>query len=150
MRLIFAFIFIIVSFSGFSQSISEIGIVELQQKLANKTNRIQVYNFWASWCGPCVKELPIFEELNSDENVDVTLVSVDFVEDIEKAKKALQKCDIRMETFLLNAKNYIEAVDKNWSGAIPATLIIEPSGRRFFYERALSAQELKELINNIL
>lgn len=119
-------------------------------KLTSSPARLQVINFWASWCGPCIKELPAFEILSKNSEVDVTLVSVDFIQDIDKALRVLQKRGIKMDALLLNADNYIELIDKSWSGAIPATLILHPNGKRYFYEQAFSENELLDLVDNIL
>lgn len=150
MRLFLIIFLASVSHLGHTQSVKEIDIEELRNKMTNSTDRFQVINFWASWCGPCIKELPAFQSLDKRTDVDVTLISLDFIQDIDRAKMALQKRDIKMDVFLLNAKNYIREVDKTWSGAIPATLIIDPSGKRYFYESAFTEKELQELINSIL
>ena len=73
---------------------------ELKPLLEKKDNKIYVVNFWATWCGPCVKELPYFEKINkeyADKNVEVLLVSLDFPKQMEKKlipfieKKNLEK-----------------------------------------------------------
>ena len=51
----------------------------LEKEILSDKNTIYVVNFWATWCAPCVKELPYFEQLNSEnKNVKVVLVSLDF------------------------------------------------------------------------
>ncbi|MGB1431065.1 MAG: TlpA family protein disulfide reductase [Flavobacteriaceae bacterium] len=51
---------------------------QLQPLLHQNSESVQVVNFWATWCAPCIKELPYFEELNKLEGVEVLLVSLDF------------------------------------------------------------------------
>lgn len=115
-----------------------------------------VINFWATWCLPCVKELPYFEQLNEkykDQKVKVILVSMDMPRKVETAlipfvkKKKLQAEVIHLDDPDANA--WIEKVDKNWSGAIPATIIYNNKERKF-YERSFTYEELeKELLSII-
>ena len=58
----------------------------LSQEIAGTESRVLVVNFWATWCGPCVKELPAFEQLQErykDRGVEVLLVSLDFPDELE-------------------------------------------------------------------
>ncbi len=150
MKFVLAFLICGFGFSSYSQDVTEISLQELEQKLNKTDENLQVFNFWASWCGPCMKELPFFAEANTRDNVDVTLVSLDFIQDIDRAKLALQKRGVTMDSYLLDAKDYIQKIDASWSGAIPATVIIDNKGNRYFYERSFGRQELKELIDSIL
>ncbi len=135
---------------SFAQETEPIKMDQLQSMITKEINKVKVINFWASWCGPCVKELPYFEALNNNDLLEVSLVSVDFIEDISKADLMLQKKDIKIDSYLLDEKSFVEEIDKSWSGAIPATLIIDTNGKRYFYEKAFSQEELQKLINGIL
>lgn len=110
-----------------------------------------VVNFWATWCGPCVKELPYFEELNAlyvDKAFKQILVSLDDPRKLEsKVIPFIKKNKIESEVVLLadgKANNWIDKVDPNWSGAIPITLIIK-GDKKLFYEREFhSTFEIEE------
>lgn len=123
---------------------------ELQSYLNSKeAKKTYVVNFWATWCAPCVKELPYFEQLNanySNADVEVILVSLDFPKHIDsKLKPFLKKNALNSEVILLDdidSNTWIPKVDKNWSGAIPATIIYNKS-RRQFYERSFNYEELE-------
>ncbi|WP_258103041.1 TlpA disulfide reductase family protein [Marinoscillum sp. MHG1-6] len=132
-----------------AQSIVPIKLDELSELSKPNATNLSVINFWASWCGPCVKELPYFDNLSKKPNVDVYLVSVDFIQDKAKAEMLLQKKNIKSQSYLLDEKNFVEQIDKTWSGAIPATLIVASNGSRYFYEKSFSEAELEELVNNI-
>ena len=98
-------------------------------------NITYVVNFWATWCAPCVKELPHFEQLNSEnKKLKVVLVSLDFKTQYETALLPfLKKEQIQSEVVLLTDKDYnswLPAVDKDWSGSIPATLILKKNHYR--------------------
>ena len=112
-----------------------------------------VMNFWATWCKPCVQELPYFEELNknySASGLKVVMVSLDFIRELEtRVKPFVQKNNMSSEVLLLNEPDYnswINLVDSSWSGAIPATVIIW-KGKKIFFEKEFSSYS--ELENSI-
>lgn len=114
-----------------------------------------VINFWATWCRPCVKELPYFEQLaieNADKPFKLVLVSLDFDDKVEAVKALLAKKGITSEAVILadpQADEWIDKVDVAWSGAIPATVIIK-NGKRYFFEKSYeSYEELKQEIVNV-
>lgn len=129
---------------------------EFESFLQKKDNKTYVVNFWATWCAPCVKELPYFEKLNQlykDKGVDVLLVSLDFPRQYEKKlipfiqKKNLQSKIIALNDTKMN--DWIPKVDEDWTGAIPATVIYNSKQRRFF-EKSFTYKELEDELNKIL
>jgi thiol-disulfide isomerase/thioredoxin len=127
----------------------------LQKILDTESNQIQIINFWATWCAPCVKELPLLEKLNSQKNLNVkiTLVSLDFSEKVGNVNAFIKRKNIRSEVLLLDEIDYnswIDKVDKKWSGAIPATLMFNPkTKKRKFLEKGLKEGELEKLIADL-
>ena len=131
--------------------------VELEKALFKENDTLYVVNFWATWCAPCVKELPYFEAFykeNSNQKVKVILVSLDF----EKQKDSklipfLKKKKITSDVVLLLEKDYnnwLPKVDKNWSGSIPATLLIKGNKRQFAEQEFESENDLKNYINTFI
>ncbi|APY00981.1 TlpA disulfide reductase family protein [Lacinutrix venerupis] len=120
------------------------------EPLLNKTeDKIYVVNFWATWCAPCVKELPYFEALNENyknKNVEVLLVSLDFPKQYDtKLKPFIAKHKLKSEIVVLNdvdANTWIPKVDKEWTGAIPATIIYNKN-KRVFFEKSFTLEELE-------
>ncbi|WP_158847545.1 TlpA family protein disulfide reductase [Algibacter sp. L1A34] len=127
------------------------------KKFLNRTDdKIHVINFWATWCAPCVKELPYFEKLKSEyanENVDITLVSLDFPHLYEsKLKPFILKEKLKSKVVALDdvdSNSWIPQVDETWSGAIPATIIYK-NGKRKFYEKSFTYEELEHELKQFL
>ncbi len=114
-----------------------------------------IINFWATWCMPCVKELPHFEELNekySQEKVRMILVSLDFADQLNsRLAPFVEKKGIDSEVILLDdpdANSWIPKVDRNWSGALPATYIYKKEKVKF-HEGSLSEKELNKLFEGV-
>jgi thiol-disulfide isomerase/thioredoxin len=122
---------------------------ELKPFLEKKDDKIYVINFWATWCAPCVKELPYFEKIKqeyADKNVEVLLVSLDFPKQVEKKLiPFINKHKIQSEVVLLDDVNedvWIKAIDESWSGALPATIIYNKNNRKF-YEQSFDYKTLE-------
>ena len=129
---------------------------ELEPLLNRKDDKIYVVNFWATWCAPCVKELPYFEALNEEyqnKNVEVVLVSLDFPKLYDtNLKPFIIKHKLKSSVVALNdvdGNTWIPKVDKNWTGAIPATIIYNKS-KRAFYEKSFNLEELKAEVHKFL
>ena len=130
---------------------------DLEPLLHIDNDTTYVINFWATWCGPCVKELPYFEAIHKryeDGPVKVILVSLDMVKKIEtKLIPFLNKNSISSEVVLLadgKAHKWIDRVDPTWSGAIPITLIVSGKERRFYEQEFHSEAELDNIISPFL
>jgi thiol-disulfide isomerase/thioredoxin len=129
---------------------------ELKQRMDAPGEQIQVFNFWATWCGPCIKELPYFQALHDKNRPDVkiTLINLDFADKADKVSSFVKRKNIKAEVLLLDELDYnswIDKVDKSWEGAIPATLIINSkTGKRKFVAKELKEGELEALINDVL
>jgi len=131
-----------------------IKIEALEDLMKKKAGPVQVINFWATWCGPCVKELPMFEQANTNSvNTKVTLINLDFVEKLDKVDAFITRKNMKSDVLLLDEIDYnswIDKVDKEWSGAIPATLIYNPAnGKRTFTQQELKEGELEKLIKSV-
>ncbi|MCB0432938.1 MAG: TlpA family protein disulfide reductase, partial [Mangrovimonas sp.] len=129
---------------------------EIEKFLNLDDQKVHVVNFWATWCAPCVKELPYFEALQEkykDQNVEVLLISLDFPNQYEsKLKPFIQKKNIKSKVIALNdtdMNTWLPKVNKDWSGAIPATIIYK-NGKRHFYEQSFTYEELENQVQTFL
>ena len=125
---------------------------ELNTYIKENNSKPLVINFWATWCAPCVKELPYFEKLNQEnQNVKVILVSLDFEKQVEsKLIPFLKKKKIISTSIYLADKDYnswLPKIDKNWSGSIPATVIFNQDKKIFVEQDFSNYEELNTFVN---
>ena len=139
-----------------SIKIATLNYEALKPLLHKNEDKTYVINFWATWCMPCVKELPAFEKLNAaykDKNVEVVLVSLDFPKQKESNLIPFVK-NRKLESKVLhfddpNEQFWIPDIAENWSGSIPATLIYNKEKRKF-YEQSFSYEELQHELQTFL
>lgn len=141
---------------------SEIAVIEsfnydgLELLLHKKDEKTYVVNFWATWCKPCVKELPAFEKLfknYADKNVEIILVSLDFPNQIEsRLLPFIEKHKLQSRVVHMNdpdQNTWIPKVSEKWSGTIPATLIYNTNNREF-YEQSFTFDLLQSELKKFL
>lgn len=129
----------------------------LLQRIQTKSDTTYIVNFWATWCAPCVKELPNFERIDSlyrKQLVKVILVSLDFKDNIDsKLIPFIARKQINSEVIWLNEmrdSEWIPKMDNKWQGNIPATLFMNPgNGKRKFVADELNFKQLDSLCQTI-
>ncbi|MDJ1469377.1 TlpA disulfide reductase family protein [Cytophagaceae bacterium YF14B1] len=139
-----------------SQHVPVIQFDQLNKRIHQNNDTLYVVNFWATWCGPCVTELPLLESVHkkfANQKVKVLLVSLDFKRDLQtKVIPFVQKRKLRSSVYLLNETDHNTWIDKispEWSGSIPATLFIKTSRNvRKFMEKEVKAGELETIIQS--
>lgn len=129
---------------------------ELKPFLEKEDDMTYVVNFWATWCAPCVKELPYFEKIHQQyatKNIQVLLVSLDFPKQVEKKlipfinKRNIQSKIVHFDD--VNEDFWIKDIDESWSGALPATIIYNKNNRKF-YEQSFDYETLENELNTFL
>jgi thiol-disulfide isomerase/thioredoxin len=140
-----------------AQEVRPISADELMRRV-QAPDTLFLVNFWATWCGPCVKELPEIKKLSEgykNRPVKVILVSLDFPEDFpKKVEKFIRKKKINDEVLWLSDSNpnqFMPKLDPTWQGSIPATLIIYNKREyRNFLEGTISAKQVSLIIDRQL
>jgi len=140
--------------SANSQEIKKIKVTDLE-KTIRESKGPMIINFWATYCVPCLKEIPHFQEQAKAKKISLLLISLDLEEDYPKKINATAK---RLKfTAPINWLNETDAdyfcpkIDSSWSGALPSTLLINNStGYRKFIEDDITKDELEKLINAMI
>ncbi len=124
--------------------------------LKQENDTTYVVNFWATWCKPCVKELPYFEmlgKLYKSKKVKVLLVSLDMESQIKsKLIPFIKKQQLESRVVVLDdvdANSWISNVNAKWTGSIPATIIYNKK-KRLFFEKSFTYKELETQVKRIL
>lgn len=126
---------------------------QIRDKINNLSKeKPTVVNFWATWCVPCVEELPFFEKLAENEDYHVVMVSLDFITMIDKKLVPfIENHPLENNVLVWDQKNtnkYIPEVDDQWSGAIPATWVITAKGEKFHEGKFETYEDLEGFIKN--
>lgn len=133
--------------------------IEEVVKMIDTSSSPLVVNFWASWCKPCIHEIPWFEKIAADykdKGVKLVLVSLDFASDY-KSKALHQFVKNNNYTSQIvwldetNADKFCPAIDSSWGGSIPVTLMVNnKKNYRQFYEFQLKEERFKMELNKLV
>ena len=152
--LIAGFLLFITSFSFAQISIPKWKITDVEKYMNSGKDEVLVINFWATFCKPCVAEIPSFIAVTNqykDQHVKLLLVSLDLpsfypkkIADFAKKHEFNTNIVWLEET---NADYFCPKIDQKWSGSIPATLIINPkTGYRKFFEEEIEKEKFEAAV----
>jgi peroxiredoxin len=108
---------------------------DLARLMRNETDKLLVVNVWASWCGPCVAELPDFVTMNRmyrKRNFQMITISIDEPEQKDAALRILRENHASMTNYISSVTDrdkLADIIDKDWAGPIPHTVLIAPGGK---------------------
>lgn len=156
-RVIILFCFLLTGWQLYSQEINRVKITDVEKIIAESKTPL-IINLWATWCVPCIEELPYFlkeAKEHEKEGLKLLLVSLDFKEAYPgKMQQFISKRKITAPVLWLdetNADYFCPKIDPKWSGAIPATLFVNhKTGYRRFVEAQIPHDQLKKEINSLL
>lgn len=140
----------------FQASAEVIDFEELENRLVKDRDGLTLYNFWATWCKPCIEEMPYFVALDEEmgDDLNVVFISMDNPKSPERVNAFMTKRGYTQESWLLNPgrdRTWIDKISPDWSGSIPATVFADVSEDvKQFRERSYTKEELKEEVNNLL
>ena len=137
------------------ENIDEKGVKELLQ---NKSDKLRLINVWATWCGPCVSEFPDFITINRmyrKRDFEFISVSADKPEKKDKVLQFLKKQQASNTNYIYSGDDkykLIEAIDPNWQGALPYTILVEPGGKIVYAKQGTIQPRLmkKTIVENRL
>jgi peroxiredoxin len=138
------------------EMIDEPGIKDL---LKNNSDKLRLINVWATWCGPCVTEFPDFITINRmyrGRDFEFISVSADEPSQKDKVLKFLKGKEASGKNYLSGIDDkykLIDAIDPNWKGALPYTILVEPGGKIVYTkEGRIDPAEMKKIIveNNMI
>ena len=139
---------------AFAQEFSSMSFSQLQEEITRHPDKTLVINFWATWCRPCVEELPDFEKVNAEftgKNVEVWLINLDFNSAVEKTVKPfISGRGIKSRVIHItdtDPNEWVDKVDKSWGGNIPATVIYKEGKKVSFHPNQIHYEELVNLIS---
>ena len=151
-------VLIVAPLVGCTQQVPLVKWAAMDSLFAQKSDTTYILNFWATWCKPCVAELPYFEQTQQKylkQKLKVILISMDFARELTtRVIPFVVERKLTSQVWLLNepdANSWIEKVSKEWSGAIPATLIFNNAkGKKVFFEQKLDALRLEKELSDFL
>jgi peroxiredoxin len=132
------------------ESLDEDGVARMAK---NDGDTLLLVNVWASWCGPCVEELPEFVTMNRmyrRRAFRLVTISMDEPEKKDAALKVLREKHVAATNYILAIKDrdkFAELLDKDWAGPLPHTLLIAPGGKVLYRKTgAIDALAVKRAI----
>jgi len=151
------FLLFISSHPVFSQDIPSWKIKDVEQFI-KKSDSVLVISFWATFCKPCVEEIPYLETISKkykDQKVKLLLISLDLsafypnrIQSFALKNKYSSQIVWLNET---NADYFCPRIDKSWSGAIPSTVIINnKTGYKKFIEEQLKPEQFEKELKKAL
>lgn len=122
---------------------------------SNDANTI-VLNVWATWCGPCREEFPDLLKLRRDhanDGLDLMLVSADFDDQWDEAVAFLKDQGVDFPTWIKTGDDmeFIDSLNPEWTGALPATFVYDAQGRlTAFWEGKATFEEMEDRVLPVL
>ncbi len=119
----------------------------------NNGDKLRLINVWATWCGPCIQEMPEFvntDRMYRERDFEFITITTDNPDKMAKALSMLKKMEASNKNYLYSGGDkyqLIDAIDPQWQGALPYTLLVEPGGKVIYRKQgAVNMLELRRAI----
>lgn len=162
-KIFFAFLFVVFTNVQAQQTQPVLELItpeELQNLVHQNDDVLYVVNYWATWCSPCVREIPGFmnvhKQYQNDSNFKMILVSLDAKRLLDtKVKRFVERHNIDTDVYVLDDTGsstieVLKAIDSNWYGEIPATLFYKNGEKLKFHKGSMTQYELEDLVDDFL
>lgn len=162
-KILFVWLFLICFYLNAQQKtepvLQLINYNEFQSLINQNDETLYVINFWATWCKPCIEEIPGFMEVNKiygdNPNFKMILISLDYKNLLNtKVKKFIEKNKIPTDVYLMDDEKPIlelmPLIDSTWKGVIPSTAFYKNGKKLLFHQAFLSQYELEDLVDDFL
>jgi thiol-disulfide isomerase/thioredoxin len=142
------------------KTVELVTMAELSNILSNTGDELIVCNFWATWCKPCIAEMPFFDKLQDEfkeDEVRIIFVSVDDINQAEKVKTFVREKQLRSQMMQMNEdrtvlKTWFGKIQNGWTGEVPATLFVRTDGdiKTFYTGSFQTYEELRAALYPLL
>lgn len=137
-------------------NLNEIDVQGVKELIKNNSSgKLRLINIWATWCGPCLMEFPdlvIIDRMYRGRPFEFVSISADKPAKKDEALKFLHKQEASNKNYIFNQDDVyklIDAVDPDWKGALPFTILVEPGGKIIYKKQdMINPAELKKIIVN--
>ena len=157
MKTFFVAAFLIFAVPGISQDVKSVKITDLENTIKESKTPL-IVNFWATFCVPCLEEIPYFQETAEQykaKNVSLVFVSLDMKEAYPvKVNEMAKRLKLVYPVVWLNETNadyFCPKIDTSWTGGMPSSLFVNnATGYHKFFEEPLSKDKLEKEIQVML
>ncbi len=118
-----------------SVSLEPIDQAKVASLAKNDTKKLRLINVWATWCGPCVAELPELVTMNRmyrGRNFELVTISLDDLSKKDDASRVLTENHVAATNTILSFDDrdkFADALDQDWPGPVPYTMLVAPGGK---------------------
>lgn len=133
-----------------AQDIKVVKIETLKKEYIKPNDTTYIINFFATWCGPCIQEMPVinkFYQSTKDKKIQLIFVSLDGGIAPAKLTKFIKKQKMEAPVFILNESSdfsWLSYIDQRWQGGIPATMVVNSEKKvKAFFETPMENGQLE-------
>jgi thiol-disulfide isomerase/thioredoxin len=145
------------AFAEWAKEPVEVNMIDangVREIMKNNSGKLRLVNIWATWCGPCVIEMPELVNINrmyrSSRPFEMVTISGDMLSKKDTVIKFLKDKQVSCTNYQFNSEDRTElanALDKGWEGGIPYTVIIKPGGEIIYsHTGGIEPLEVKKVI----